>query len=356
MNKESKTIKDILLFIPTSGGGAEKVSLNIAKILKRNGCNSHVIFVKGKDKNIMKFLSPDISYDLIDSDSHLKRYLTIIGYVKKYRPKVVFSSLTILSSILILCKLRFPRLKVVTRQCFTPADGNKWTNCMIKSLFRFADCNIAQTKEMKQQMIDLYNLREDKVIPIYNPLDTYDIDNKIKGVTRPASNENKFIAIGRIAPAKDYLTLLRAFAIVKKKIPAAVLTIIGHKGDEEYYNNLLVAVKELCIAEAVKFKDYTDNPYKELLNANCFVLSSVTEGLPNVMLEAMYLNLPCAATSCIPFISQSINIGVNGYTANVGNPEDLAAAMIAAAALYGKINNLNSQNKSVDQLLNIFKH
>jgi len=345
---------DCLFFIPSGGGGAEKVSVNIAHILKRNGLNVAVIFIKGATMSVTQYLDSGIEHEFIDADNKLSRYYGIVRCIRKYKPRTVFSSLTALSAILIISKLFFRNLRVITRQCFMPYDGSRFVNSSIKYLFKYADVNIAQTREMKTAMMHTYGLLDRQVTVVRNPLDIEDIERKIKGVDRSAENSYRYIAIGRINPVKGFDTLIQSFAIVNAAHPEATLKIMGNVDSEEYLNSLKAIVKRLNITDRVDITGYTKNPYKELLCANCFVLSSLTEGLPNVMLEAMYLNLPVAATTCIPFISQAIEDGVNGYTAPVGNVEALASAMEKSAQMYGNIRNDDTNAGIEKQIVEIF--
>lgn len=346
---------DCLLFIPSSGGGAEKVSVNIANILKRNGLNVTVIFVRGATTSVMQYLDSDIEHEFINANNKLLRYYGIIRYIRKYKPKTVFSSLTAFSSILVICKLFYRNLRVITRQCFMPYDGSKLVNSSIKCLLKYADVNIAQTSEMKTAMMHTYGLLDNQVTVVRNPLDTDDIERKIRGVDRLTENSYKYMAIGRINPVKGFDTLIQSFAIVKAAHPEATLKIMGNVDSEQFLNGLKALSSKLNITDSVVITGYTKNPYKELLCANCFVLSSLTEGLPNVMLEAMYLNLPVAATTCIPFISQAIREGVNGYYAPVGEVEALASAMEKSAQLYGSIHNDDANVEIEKQLVKIFR-
>lgn len=345
---------DCLFFIPSGGGGAEKVSINIAHILKRRGIDIRVVFIKGATQSVVQYLNSDISYDMIDAGNKTSRYYGILKYIKKYRPKTVFASLTALSTILILSKVFFKDIKVITRQCFMPRDGSKLVNASIRCLFRYADVNIAQTNEMKEAMMNMYQLKDSQVTVVYNPLDTEDIEKKIKGISKIDGNNYKYIAIGRINPVKGFDTLIRSFAKVKARHEQATLKIMGNTDSTEYRQSLQAISKQLNVADCVKISGYTDNPYKELLAANCFVLSSITEGLPNVMLEAMYLNLPVAGTTCIPFISQVIKDGKNGYTAPIRNVDALAYAMENAAQLYGSVHNDNTNERIENQIEEIF--
>lgn len=346
---------DCLFFIPSGGGGAEKVSINIANILKRRGVDVRVVFIKGATRSVVDYLSPSVEYDFIEADGKLGRYFGIFKYLRKYRPMTTFASLTALSFILIISKLFFKNHRVITRQCFMPRDGGRMVNSAIKHFFRYADVNIAQTEAMKKSMMETYGLKDDMVTVIHNPLDTEDIKIKISGVKRIGGNSYRFMAIGRIDPVKGFDTLIRAFAKVRNAHPEATLKIMGNANDAVYLESLHELARTLNLGESVEISGYTDNPYRELLGANCFVLSSITEGLPNVMLEAMYLNLPVAATTCIPFIAEAVKDGENGYTCAVGDLDGLAAAMEKAAVLYGKVNNPNTNSEIELTLLNIFK-
>jgi glycosyltransferase involved in cell wall biosynthesis len=72
---------------------------------------------------------------------------------------------------------------------------------------------------------------------------------------------------------------------------------------------------------------YQKNPYPYIKYADCFVLSSRWEGLPNVLIEALHLGTPVAAFRCIPIIERIIDNRGNGFTAEKENVTSLAQAM-----------------------------
>lgn len=80
--------------------------------------------------------------------------------------------------------------------------------------------------------------------------------------------------------------------------------------------------------------------------ANCFVLSSRNEGLPNVMIEALYLGTPVAAFKCIPVIERIVSQGTTGYLAAKENIRELADAMLKAVKL-GRIETTYNTNSEV---------
>ena len=88
--------------------------------------------------------------------------------------------------------------------------------------------------------------------------------------------------------------------------------------------------------------------------ADVYMLSSIYEGMPNAMLEAMYLGLPIAATQCIPFISQVVEEGENGYICPVGNEKALAECMINASKMKG-LPIFRDINQSEEGIVETFK-
>ena len=78
---------------------------------------------------------------------------------------------------------------------------------------------------------------------------------------------------------------------------------------------------------------FQSNPYVYVKHADVFVLSSRNEGLPNVLIEALYMSVPVAATTCIPIIERIVEVGKNGFLAESENPISLSNAMIRALEL-----------------------
>lgn len=352
-------MKKIVFFIPNGTGGAEKVSSIFAKILHKSNYLVKVIIVKphqDKRDNITSFIK-DLPIDFLYCKKAIYSLPQIIKILKREKPDFVFSSLTNISLLLIIASTLFPKIKVIARQCFTPGTESLITESIITFFFRFAHINIAQTEEMKELMIKKYYLPKKKVICINNPIDEEDIRNKIQNVSPSTGVSYRYVAVGRVARQKDYLTMLKAFKIVNQQFPDSTLTIIGSKNrEEDYYNTIIKYIQENNLTNNIFFIEYTNNPFEIIQQSDCFVLSSITEGLPNVLLEAMFLNIPVVATRCIPFIQQQIIEGVNGYTVNIEDHTMLAQSMIKGVSLKGTISNKNYNEEITKQIINLFKN
>ena len=169
----------------------------------------------------------------------------------------------------------------------------------------------------------------------------------------PYNNDKhtRFVAVGRFNEIKGFDMLVKAFKIVKTQLPNAELYIVGdYKEDNPVYQDINKFVLDNGLNGSVYCTGFKDNPYVYMQNADCYVLSSRNEGLPNVMIEALYLGTPVAAFKCIPVIERIVSEGNTGYLAGKENIEELAEAMIKASKL-GRIETtykLNTEEKFVE--------
>ena len=93
------------------------------------------------------------------------------------------------------------------------------------------------------------------------------------------------------------------------------------------YQDIKRLISKYKLSDCIHCVGYQSNPYPYIKYANCFVLSSRAEGMPNVLLESLYLHTPVATTKCIPVISRLVHEGLHGFLAEPENPESLAQAM-----------------------------
>jgi glycosyltransferase involved in cell wall biosynthesis len=134
------------------------------------------------------------------------------------------------------------------------------------------------------------------------------------------------LAVGRLAPQKDFATLLRAFAVMRNRKPARLL-ILG-EGSER--NALTALAVSLGVSDDVRMPGFVDNPYPYMRRAHLFVLSSRHEGLPAVLIEAAALGLPIVSTDCRSGPDEILEGGKWGKLVPVGDADRMAAAMIEA--------------------------
>jgi glycosyltransferase involved in cell wall biosynthesis len=128
----------------------------------------------------------------------------------------------------------------------------------------------------------------------------------------------------RLVPVKDHYTLLRAFAIVSREIPHAELAIAG---DGPLREELEAFTKKLNLTGRVTFTGALPDTPKFLSDLDIFVLSSLSEGMPISLLEAMAAGLPIVSTRAGGIDEVAIE-GQNAFFAEPADVEGLAHAMI----------------------------
>lgn len=331
----------ILFLSMATMGGCQRVTVNYAKLLQRNGYNCEILlWIDSPNGNnvLERFIPEYIPVNYLNCRIR-ELPIKLYQYIRKNNGyDCVFSSWTIFNISLCIARLiPFGGIKhLVIRDDNMPSRHDAKSQKGLRVFGRFADFIIAQTEEMRGEMESIYCLKKN-TITIHNPLDKEFIDASSKV---NISNEDKlqgrpiYIASGRIAEQKDYITLVRAFADVVMLKPEAKLYIMGDADkNAKYLQEVVNEVKNLDLEQKIIFMGFRSNPYKFIHQADVFVLSSIYEGLPNVMIEAIYLGKPVAVSTCIPYIDQVIINGKNGFKASVSNPKELSSAMLKAYKL-----------------------
>jgi glycosyltransferase involved in cell wall biosynthesis len=135
------------------------------------------------------------------------------------------------------------------------------------------------------------------------------------------------VFVGRIDPLKDVLTLLRGFALVLAQLPEAVLRIFGTapNGGERYHQECLALVEELGIGAGVVFEGQCHAVHEAYAAGHVVVLSSISEGLPFTVIEAMACGRPNVGTE-VGGVGEAI--GDTGLVVPPRRPAELAQACV----------------------------
>lgn len=163
-----------------------------------------------------------------------------------------------------------------------------------------ADKVICCAKEMADEVIRLYSPKE--VVCLYNPCDTEKIrsmallNQDVEKVHMDFFEDHKRIiaSMSREDDVKGFWHLLKAFALIKEKMTDVGLVIIG-EGEFTEYKKL---AEDLHVADSVLFTGVQKNPFCYLTKASVYVMTSITEGFPNSLIEAMALGVPAMSVNC----------------------------------------------------------
>jgi len=192
-----------------------------------------------------------------------------------------------------------------------------------------ADAAIAVSQGIADDIVEHTALSRKQVCAVTNPTYTPEIDSAAAApLDHPwlsAGALPLLLAAGRLAPAKDFATLLRAFARVRARRPVR-LVILGEGGQRRILEQLL---RELGIEADVELHGFVDNPFAWMSRASLFVLSSAWEGSPGVLVEAMACGCPVVSTDCPSGPDEILAGGRYGRLVPVGDDAALADAIVA---------------------------
>ncbi|HGH7179056.1 TPA: glycosyltransferase [Bacillus luti] len=174
---------------------------------------------------------------------------------------------------------------------FATYSIDKWT-------YNKADRVVSVSKVIAEEAERIFKLEKSKSKVLYNPYDVKYIQEKAKEEITEMNvfNNNKtLVSVGRLVNQKGFNHLIKAFSLVINDIPDAQLLIVGH-GEKEIHLRKLI--KDLGVEDNITLLGGQENPYKFMKYSNLYVLSSMTEGFPNAMVEAMATGLPILAVDC----------------------------------------------------------
>lgn len=329
MPKQSK--KKILIFTPGGVGGAERMSVLIGKLLPKDRFDVKYVVV-GRLRNIYNILPNGYEVDCIPvRNIYAFSTLRIWWKILREKPDVVFTSQAAYNPRVIIAS-RLVGRKVVVRSSGMVKRYSKRKLREVKLTYPLADKLIAQQEDMREQIINLLNVRPNKIVTIHNPFDSSDID-RLASIGSPFSHDASinYVNVASINPNKSQDIAIKALVVVRQRLSNAHLYLIGNYDENsDYYKKLIKLINERKLDDCVHFIGYDKNPYKWVKNADCFVLSSKIEGFPNALIEASYLGVPCVTTRCLKLMDDIIEDGQNGYVVDVDDVEGMAQAMINA--------------------------
>lgn len=205
-------------------------------------------------------------------------------------------------------------------------DAKHW-NAM---LWQMTNIVVAVSRDAKKALLQYNMINPKKVRVIYNGIDVdkyrhgNDSSSSIRSQLQLSDKDIVICSVGRLCYQKDYFTLLDALKIVLSKCPCVKLLIIG---DGPLKNELHDYAQKLGIAESVKFLGLRNDIPALLKMCRLFVLSSVSEGMPIALLEAMACSLPCVVTGVGGNVEVVVD-GISGYIVPPKNPELLSDRII----------------------------
>jgi len=325
-----------LFFSNFNGGGIQRVMLSLAEGLLQQGCRVDLILVRAEGPLSTEIPAGCHIFDLQTGHAS-KSLFKLIYYLSSEKPRVVLSSQTHINVIAVLARILSGwsgRLLLSEHIAldFASRYPTNWKDrffpILARIFYRGADEIILVSKETARHFVQATHLPEKMIKVIYNPV----VSEKQIEQSKVHPNHAWFtspgtpvlLAAGRLTRQKDFTTLLKAFALLHKRLPETKLMILG-EGEERAHLEQLS--EELGLHDAVQFPGFVINPFAYMANASVFVLSSRWEGFANVIAEAMACGTPVVSTDCPSGPAEILEGGKYGRLVPVGNPEALAEAI-----------------------------
>lgn len=329
-----------VIFIPSLGeGGVDRMLVNIASGMAARGVPVDFVYATDGGRYLGQ-LDTAVNAVRLDGGDDLALTNQLTEFLGGRGPAVVVSA-----------KGRDDRIALATRERLADpairfflrvgtAVGNRaagtitapWSRWRerrrLRALYSRCDGILANAEAVADQLADAAAVPRQRIRVVPNPTVTAALH--AAAAQMPAhpwlsqAGPPVILGIGNLRRNKDFATLIRAFARVRRE-RAARLLIFG-RGRQQ--GSLARLAKRLGVAADVDLPGFTDNPYAALAHASVFVLSSRREGLPNVVIEAMAVGTPAVVTDCPGGVGEIVANGRYAPMVPPGDERAMAEAIV----------------------------
>lgn len=274
--------------------------------------------------------------EFIDLGCRRVRYAlpAILRLIWRTRPQLVLSTLGHLNLALAVTRFMFPaetkligrETIIVTQNVQYLANTHMWLSAY-RWFYPRLDALICQSDDMFRDVVDHLGFPAHKTLVIHNPVDFQQIRSALNrglscGMKIQASSNLKLVAAGRLVEQKGFSLLFEALALCPDI--DLFLTLLGEGPLESELRNKAAS---LNIEDRVEFVGFQKNPYPWFKCADAFVISSLYEGFPNVVLEALACGTPVIATPAPGGLRELLKPIPSCQLAEVVSAESLASAI-----------------------------
>lgn len=299
--------KKIGFFLPDlGGGGVARTRLNLIQgLLDRGGVEIDLLLCAGRGLR-MKEVPADVG--IIDLGTARVRALIplLVRYLRESRPDVLFVS----KEHHALCALAARAWTGVHTRIFPTFHGTYsdrlrenrttldrvWLPPAVSLLLPRADRIIAVSHGVARDLSEVARIPRDRILVLNNPTQLDDIesmwDEPVDHRFFAPGEPPVVLGAGGLTKQKDFPTLIRAFAEMRRVRPCRLL-ILGEGRDRAMLEGL---VKSLGLEADVDLPGYEPNPFRYMSRAGVFALSSLWEGFPGVLVQALYCGAAVVST------------------------------------------------------------
>lgn len=331
-----------------SGGGAERVACNLSNYLIENGHSVDFLTI-GNSSNAYN-LSEKVNVVSLESKKRIKftplrviyKLLSLKKYIKKSKTDCYLVMLPRITRTLFMFRKQIKVPIIVSERCSPDQYSSKTIKQMVKC-FNKADGLVFQTEDAKNYYLER-GVNGQNAVVIPNAINPAFIKEPYVGERRKA-----IVGVGRFSEQKNFEMLIKAFAKISPQFPEYSLELYGDGFKKSEYKAL---AEQLGVKDKLILPGFVSDIGERIKDASLFVLSSNYEGMPNALMEAMALGLPCVSTDCPAggpkFLIEN---GVNGILVSVGSVEQTANAIVEMLSNLDKAKEMGKNASGVQQKL-----
>jgi glycosyltransferase involved in cell wall biosynthesis len=348
--------KHITLFIyALTGGGAQRRTVTLANSFTACGNRVDLVVVQSQGplndqlSRSVRMIGLDRGWGRLHvalgrkfPQRGLKTFLSIVAlarYLRETQPDVLLSAASHVNLTAVAAwRLARVPMALVLRASNHPSGNLKrypwaqrsvraYLRWLAKRLYRRADAVIAVSDGVGAEVARMTGLPSERITTIYNPVVTPAfIEKTSMALDHPwfAPGEPPVIlGAGRITIQKDFRTLVEAFRVLRAQRPVRLVIL----GDGPQRKALEASIDDSGLGRDILLPGYVENPMAWMNKASVFVLSSLWEGLPGVLIEALACGCPVVSTDCPSGPKEILEDGTYGPLVPVGDGQGLAAAI-----------------------------
>lgn len=299
MKKIMKTKKNVMLIVPSLvSGGQERVAVNTATILAERYNITLAVFtmdnaVYNLDCRVVDLNVPSREGYRQKTINALKRITALKRLKQRLKIDVSISFGTSANLANVFSKVNDKI--VISIHGYRSLMRSLKTKTIDRTVYFKSDAIICVSEKMARDLASLFHIPHDKVFTVHNPYDSESLSNHAGQPIPLRFRHPTVITMGRLEKVKGYRHLLHAFAHVHREIPEANLVFLGNGSQRDELEGLAM---DLGLSDSIIFLGFQSNPFSYLAKCDLYALSSINEGFPNALVEAMACGLPVIATDC----------------------------------------------------------
>lgn len=323
-----------LFLADLGGGGAERMMVHLAAGLASRGVRVDLVLARAIGPFLSDVPSTVRVVDL-GKPSVSSSIPALAKYLRRERPDVFVATLRYVSAAASIAHaLARSDARFFVREASTPSKRQRRSakarlvGRLMRWTYARAEAVLAVSEGVARDLVRTEGLAAEKVVTVYNPVVTSDITELAQVDPQHSwfttGGPPVVLGAGSLRPEKDFATLIAAFEILRATMPARLVIL----GEGPQRAELERRIRESVHADDIDLPGFVRNPYAFMARASVFALSSVVEGLPGVLIQAMACGCPVVSTDCPSGPSEVLDGGRHGRLVAVGDAEALASAIV----------------------------